>query len=54
MTTNCTATNGQFACTLRTHHSGTHIDNYMWHGFPRRGEWADGDGDVIDTDLHQY
>lgn len=25
MTTNCTATNGQFACTLRAHHSGNHV-----------------------------
>ena len=46
MTTDCTATNGQFACTLLAHHAGTHIDNYTWHGFPRRGAWADGDGGV--------
>ena len=54
MTTNCTATNGQFACTLLAHHAGTHIDNYTWYGFPRRGEWADGDDDVTDTDLYTH
>ena len=54
MTTNCTATNGQFACTLLAHHAGTDIDNYTWYGFPRRGEWADGDINVVGTDLYQY